>query len=147
MEQKKIKIIYNDEEREIPEPTTFIELKYYFCQSFQNLFKFENYKIFFGKNEDITEDKFTDQIKKIKNSEEPNIYMFLKEDIEEEEPSSVSNSNSFQINENKKYEKIKNELNEIYQKEFDKYKKKFNDELDQKLNQILEDILKNINPN
>ena len=45
------------------------------------------------------------------------------------------------------YEKIKNELNQVYQKKFDEYKKNFSDELDKKLSQILNEILSNININ
>ena len=45
------------------------------------------------------------------------------------------------------YEKIKNDLNQVYQKKFDEYKKKFKDDLDKKLSQILKEILGNLNLN
>ena len=159
MNNETIKINYIKEEKEIPIPKSFIELKYYYCQNFQELFNFVNYNIYFskdsGEDETITEEKFEEQIKEISNLKEPKIFMFptnseVGEEQEEKKfkltASEPSISNNLE-NVKETYEKIKNELNQVYQKKFDEYKKNFSDELDKKLSQILNEILSNININ
>ena len=138
MEDGSIVIKYKFEQKEIPIPKTFIELKYYYCQSFKKLFDFDNYEISYSKNNNedkyIKEENFEEEIEEICNLDEPIILMVPKNSAIEEE-------------QEEKYEKIKNDLNQVYQKKFDEYKKKFKDDLDKKLTQILKEILGNLNLN
>ena len=59
----------------------------------------------------------------------------------------VPKNSAIEEEQEEKYEKIKNDLNQVYQKKFDEYKKKFKDDLDKKLSQILKEILGNLNLN
>ena len=145
-EQKQINVIYLEEKKTIPKPNSFIELKYYICESFKRYFDFNTFKIEakIENDDDEIKREFLDNKnfeEKMNSDELEGIYIHQESAVVEKPKLENEIKNEEIIKE------IKDSLDKEYKKKFEELKNKINQHLGNKLNQALKEIISFLNQN